>query len=298
MKYILYFWIVSNCFACRYVDENDNFVTHSHVLVMKKMGGQSQQQRRGRKKRSKVDRFQAIAWFNAVSLGAWEDSPFRLEKRFQPENIKKDEIGRQTATRAWDKYRSGDRLPKDGYKINGLPGPVIAAGMAVPDSLYIYRHPIWHVMRADKLSFEEVIKMLGFIAPFVSHNYLDLETSDSERQFEAFAESVGMPIWIDLEDDFDKSLDHLAIHLMILRMDNFRHTRERFGGIAKNIAKTLEPLSVSPWLGEIHEEFFDWLEVNVWGEIFNRHYDRGSQLVKGWRKTRSEWLLPQDGDYE
>lgn len=250
------------------------------------------QPRRGRPKRSEVDRFQAIAWFNAVSHGALDGSPFRLEKRFQPENIKTDEDGKQTATRAWDKYRSGERLPKDGYKKDGLPGPVIAAGKTILDSLYIYRHPIWQAMRADRLSFEEVIKILGFIEPFVSRYYLDLEIKDSERQFEAFAERVGMPIWIDIDDDFHKSLDHLAIHVMMLKMDNFRYGRERFEIIAENIAKTLGPLSVSPWLGAIHEEFYDWLEANVWSDIFNRRYDRGSKSVAGWRKTRSEWLQP------
>lgn len=248
--------------------------------------------RRGRPKRSEVDRFQAIAWFNTVSHGALDGSPFRLEKLFQPENIKTDEDGKQTATRAWDKYRRGDRLPKDGYKNDGLPGPVIAAGKTILDSLYIYRHPIWRAMRADTLSFEEVIKILGSIEPFVSRYYLDLEIKDSERQFEAFAESVGMPIWIDIDDDFHISLDHLAIHLMILRMDNFRYEKERFEIIAENIAKTLGPLAVSPWLSEIHEGFYDWLEINIWGDIFNRYYDKGSQSVPGWRKTRQGWLIP------
>lgn len=66
--------------------------------------------RRGRPTKSEVDRFQAIAWFNAVSHKTKEKSPFRLEKRFQPENIKTDADGKQTVTRAWDKYRSGDRI--------------------------------------------------------------------------------------------------------------------------------------------------------------------------------------------
>lgn len=242
----------------------------------------------GRQRKSTVDRFQSIAWFNAVAHGVSDDSPSRLEKRFQPENIKKNADGKQTGTRSWNEYRDGKKLPSDGYKKDGRPLSVIAAGKAVPDSLYIYRHPIWQAMRADKISFEEVIQMMDFFKPFVSHYYLDLETTDLERQFKAFTENVGMPIWIDREDDLHISLDHLAIHIMILKMDNFRYDRERFEIIAENIAKTLGPLSKSPWLGEIHEVFYDWLEANIWGDIFNRHYDRGSQSVQGWRKTRSE----------
>lgn len=246
------------------------------------------QQRRGRRPRTAVDRFQAIAWFNAVSNGAWDDSPFRLEKRFQPENVKKRD-GKVVASRSWDKYRDGTRLPSDGHKKDGRPGPVVAAGMVIWDSLYIYRHPIWRVMRTERLSFEEVVGLLSFFPPFVGRYYLDLETKDRESQFEAFSDNVGQEIWIDRDDDPHRSLDHLAIHLMILKMDNFRHVRARFQVIAENIAKTLGPLSVSPWLGPIHEEFYDWLEGNIWSDIFDRYYPHGSQSVLGWRRTRSRW---------
>lgn len=71
----------------------------------------------------------------------------------------------------------------------------------------------------------------------------------------------------------------------------FRHSELKLREIASNIAKTLGPVAQSPWLEEIHEEFYDWLEVNVWGDFFNQYYDGGSKSVLGWRKTRSEWLL-------
>lgn len=256
------------------------------------MGGAKIQPKRGRPGRTTVDRLQAIAWFNTVAHRLRDDSPFRLEKFFQPENIRVNVDGKRVTTRAWDKYRDGDRLPSDGCKKDGQPGPVVAAGKVIPDSLYIFRHPIWQVMRANKLSFEETVRMLGFFEPFVSRYYLDLETRDPVRQFEAFAKNVGLPIWIDREDDPHKSLDHLAVHLMILRMDNFKYLTANFEIIAENIAKTLGPLSVSPWLGSIHEEFYDWLEANVWGDIFSRYYLHGSQSISGWRKSRHEWLVP------
>lgn len=255
------------------------------------MGEANIQQARGRPHRTDVDRFQAMAWFTAVSNGVGDESAFRLEKRFQPENVKTRD-GKLVASRAWDKYRDGARLPSDGFKKDGRPGPVVAAGMVILDSLYIYRHPIWRVMRTEQLSFEEVVGMLSFFPPFVSRYYLDLETRDRERQFEAFSENVGQEIWIDREDEPHRSLDHLAIHLMILRMENFKHVRTRFQGIAENIAKTLGPLSISPWLGPIHEDLYDWLERNIWRDIFDRHYPHGSQSTRGWRRCRSRWLLP------
>lgn len=255
------------------------------------MDGANNKPRRGRPSNTAVDRFQAIAWFNTVADGVGDDSPFRLERRFQPENVRAHD-GKQVVTRAWDKYRNGDRLPSDGQKRNGRLGPVLAAGMVIPDSLYIYRHPIWRAMRAKRVSFEEVVSMLGLFQPSVSRYYLDLRTRNLEHQFEAFSGNVGLEIWIDRDDDPHKSLDHLAIHLLILRMENFKHARSRFRVISENIAKTLGPLSVSPWFGSIHEELYDWLEQNLWGDLFDRHYPYGGQSTPGWRKSRPRWIMP------
>ena len=98
------------------------------------MGEANIQRARGRPPRTDVDRFQAMAWFTAVSNGVGDESAFRLEKRFQPENVKSRD-GKLVASRAWDKYRDGIRLPSDGFKKDGRPGPVVAAGMVILDSL-------------------------------------------------------------------------------------------------------------------------------------------------------------------
>jgi hypothetical protein len=244
----------------------------------------------GRPRLTAIDRFQAMAWFNTISSWEGDDSPFRLEKIFQPENVKINLEGKQIASRAWDKYRHGTRLPRDGYMSDGRPGAVLAAARRVPDSVFIYRHPIWKVMRVNRLSFERVVEILHLFPPFVRRYYIDLEVTGYERQCESFEESIGKPIWVDQQDELSVSLDHLVIHLMILKLDNFRHNRERFECISENIANTLGPLSASPWFEKIYEELYDWLEKYVWKGIFDQYYPYGSQSIPGWRRSQTRWI--------
>lgn len=242
--------------------------------------------------KSEVSKFQAISWFNTVAKSLDCYSPDQLEKLIQPEKIKKDLDGKNVTTRAWRKYRDGTRLPSDGFRSNGMAGPVIAAGNRSLDSLTIYRHPIWNIMRNEKLGFRDSVKLLDYFDPFVRRYYIDLETKDLDDIFESFAENIGLPIWIDRDDDMIRSLDHLSIQLMILRMDNFYHSRRVVEGIADNIVKTLGPISVSPWTASIYEEMFNWLEKNIWRDIFNTHYFEGGESIKGWQRTRGQWILP------
>lgn len=241
---------------------------------------------RGRPKKTEINRFQAIAWFNAISNGLSEHSPSRLERKIQPENIRRDDSGKLVGTRAWDKYRDGQRLPKDGFKPDGKAGVVIAAEAFVPASIYIYRHPIWEVMRSKKLEFKDAYEMVSNFPHVVSRYYLDLTAIDMDSKLEAFSENIGREIWIDRDADHNVALDHLSVQLMALKLDNFRFNRERLSEIASNIAMTLGPLSVSPWFFNIYESLFDWLEENIWEDLFDKYYPRGSASVRGWRKSR------------
>ncbi len=242
--------------------------------------------------KSEVAKFQAISWFNTVAKSLACSSPNQLEKLIQPESIKKDLDGNNVSTKAWHRYRNGTRLPSDGFRPNGIAGPVVAAGKWSLNSLTIYRHPIWNIMRNEKFEFRDTVKLLDYFDPFVRRYYIDLESKDQNDIFESFVQNVGLPIWIDRDDDMIRSLDHLCINLMILRMDMFAYDKNVLKGVVENIAKTLGPLSVSPWIEPIYEEMYDWLENNVWKDIFDKYYFENSQSIKGWRKSRWQWIYP------
>ena len=246
----------------------------------------------GRPRFTEIDKFQTLAWFETVAYGLGSDKPFQLERKIQPEGIKRDADGKLYGTRMWDNYKAGVQLPRDGFNAEGRPYAVLSAAKFAPESLEIYRHPIWIVMRAERMVFETVVELLNGFDYYVKRFYLDLESTSPKRSYESFVESIGLPIWIDRDDDLIRSLDHLSVQLMILRMDNFRHTTERFECIAENIMKTLGPISTSPWLGKIHREFFDWLEKHIWKDIFDSYELRGNTSIRGWRKTKPDWIIP------
>jgi hypothetical protein len=96
-------------------------------------------------------------------------------------------------------------------------------------------------------------------------------------------------IWIEASD-YIAALDHLAANLMLYRSDIVRINECGRGSIAENIAKTFGPLSKSPWFFLFYEEFFDFLERNVWGSLFDYAYHESLQNGLGWRKTRERWI--------
>ena len=255
------------------------------------MSAENPKRRAGKPSTPEIDKFQSMAWFNTIAHSLGTESPTQLEKLIQPENVSKRADGKTVPYRSWKFYKDG-RLPRDGMMPDGKPGAVLAAGQFVEESLWIYRHPIWRAMRSENMTFVEVFREIELLPQYVSRYYIDFESRDIYDRYDFFVESIGEQIWISFDDDLDRSLDHLAVQLMVLRMDNFRYSRDRRAKIAWVIAKTLGPISVSPWLGAMHEELYDWLEIHIWNDIFDRDYFRGNELVKGWRKTRPDWIVP------
>lgn len=254
----------------------------------------------GRPKRSDVDRFQTMAWFNSISNVMNDCSPTHLERIIQPENVTINNAGKLITSRAWDKYKAGDRLPSDTILKEGKSSAVLAAEKFVPESADVFRHPLWIAMRMPVMSFVEVMRLISTLPPSASHFYMDLSETLRETQASSFSENVGLAIWIEC-NDYRCALDHLAAQLMILRLDIFRHIEILRISCAYNIEKTLGPIAISPWFEPFHEEMFDWLEANVWGDLFDNFYDcaanygkRGDDSAKGWRKTKPQWLILDD----
>lgn len=251
----------------------------------------STQPKRGRPQRSAADAFQAKAWFNSISNVLDIESAYVLERMIQRENVVV-RSGKTITSRAWDKYKIGVRLPQDGLMKSGKPGAVIAAEHHAPESGDVFRHPIWKVMRAKTLEFDEAIRLISAFKPSIARYYVDLSDAMVSNRADSLEQNIGMPIWIDW-GDFRSALDHLAAHLMILRTGIVRHLKFKRLDCTYNIAKALGPLSVSPWIGPFHEEMYDWLEANVWGDMFDEFYaaQEEESHAKGWRKSKPDWLV-------
>jgi hypothetical protein len=246
-------------------------------------------ERRGRPKHSAVDRFQTMAWFNSIARVLEIESPYSLECVIQRENIVERD-GKIITSRAWDKYKVGTRVPQDGHMKSGKHGAVLAAEHHVPESGYVFRHPIWKVMRARTMGFDEATRLISALKPSVAGYYMDLSKAMANNRTDSLSRNIGLPIWIE-RGDYYHALDHLAANLIFLRLDIIRHLEGQRRDCAENVAKTLGPVAQSPWIWPFHEEMYDWLEANVWGNLFDELYTpRQENNASGWRRTKPDWL--------
>jgi len=163
----------------------------------------------GRVVHREVTKFQSICWFNTIATSLDCRSPTKLEKLIQPDNIKINHYGEEVISQSWKRYRNGQRLPRDGEKANGRPGPVIAAEKFSPESAYIFRHPIWKVMRAERIELSDAVEILKYFGDYIRFCYTDLELSDDDDQiFDLFIEYAGLDIWIDRDAELISPTAH------------------------------------------------------------------------------------------
>jgi hypothetical protein len=255
--------------------------------------------RRGKPNRSEIDIFQAKVWYNTVTNCLNNHSPFNLEGHFQPQNIKRDLDGKLYSSRAWDKYKRGTRSPSDGNQKDGVlkvgvPNLVSVVGKSVPDSEYVFRHLFWRVLEMKLVTYEFVVDEILLLPQRIQRDYIDLTTNSKAAHARSLDEyfKTCPEIYISYDDNPHVSLDHLAMQLMFLKIPTFKYDHMYLAPISANIAKCLGPCSVSPWFKDLYLELFDWLEANIWHDLFdyydsNRSYGSSS---KGWRKTKHDWI--------
>jgi hypothetical protein len=249
----------------------------------------------GKLLRDEVNRFHTLAWFNSVSHDLKETSPLRLEKELQPWKVKRNADGKLIGSRAWDRYKVGERLPQDGYGKDGNPLAVMAAATRSPKSALLYRHPLWEAMKSPFMSLDRATELISKFSPDVAGYYGDLAKVTPINRAEILSENISLDIWIDWNDRY-AAMDHLAASLMFLKIDGLRHLEDRREKCAENIVKSLGPLASSHWIGPFHEEMFDWFEKNVWSDLFDKHYPKGNKQANGWRKTKPKWLTTMESE--
>lgn len=241
---------------------------------------------RGRKKRTAVDKFQTQAWYNSIIEVKGKCTSYHLEQTIQ----EKDPATKTewfVPRGLWKQYKDGSILPKDGYLPAGKPGAVLLAESHVPISGDIYRHLIWKVMRTPNMRKDDAVEALASFKPEIASNYFDLSEGKINKQKIALGQNLWRPMLI-RHGDFYTALDHLAVNLMFLRLDIWSNDLD-LREIAMNIANALPSVAISPWIEPFHEEMYDWLQENVWHDLFNTHYHEGSKLENGWRGIKPNW---------
>jgi hypothetical protein len=227
-----------------------------------------------------------MAWFNAVALAAEEGSPCRLQKMFQPEQVRRVDGERPTSSGSWDKYRAGDRLPKSGFDPDGNPYLAELVGERFPDTLDVLEHPLWDAIQEKPVGIEQILETVDRLPPMHAYYYHDLNVLEPESPVKGILESPGQSIWVD-DGHWQMAIEHLAIQLMLLRLDMVRLNATVLPKMAEKLGTLIHITAQAGWISDFHEEFYDWLEANIWRDLFDRHHVDSAKVtgVVGWRRT-------------
>lgn len=239
----------------------------------------------GRHPKHSSVKYQSRIWFSIIAESIGSSSPRYLERIFQPNNLTRNQDGKLVDSRSWDKYKRGEKLPKYGINKQGFAYAALAAESVVPESAYIVRHPLWDLLRLGGQSYSQTAETIFGFKNYVRRFYFELDCLSESEIIASFGSSVGEPIVIGSEDDFVDAFDHLYAQAAILNILNFRHREEHFFVIAENLAAVLRHLARAPWLRSIYQEFFDYLSVIFFGDLFDKYYQVDVISRRGWRKA-------------
>ena len=247
--------------------------------------------RAGRPSRHPVEKFRVKAWYALVADSAMTHDPTSLEQLFQPEHFQSDRAGKIGANRNWDKYRDGSRSPRAKPGKKGQISLVERVGKRYDLTQWLFEHPVWAVITVDDPSIELIRPFLMAVKSTVRDYYWDgfaISGADPNAVKSGFLDAIGEKIWIN-RGDLQSALDHLAICVLILRIKDLPLALDMAEVIHRNIVKTLGPIAQSSPFCGIYEEFFDWLEGNIWNGQLEYYCSARGDIAGGWRETMGDW---------
>lgn len=250
---------------------------------------------KGRPERSEIDQFRTMAWFNSVAWCERTDSAFQLQTRFQPAQIR-SQGDKPNSSGAWDKYKQGTRSPKDGYDQYGNPHVVTLVGNKHPETLEVWNHLLWLAMCDGRVELAKVYEFVKTLPKNQMHFYLGFEPDIYELSPMSIVYSLKDDVWIEYCDS-PAAFNHLAINLMQLRfvLEQNNDASKNLPALIKKTAKLIGMASQCPWIEDFYEDLYDWLEINLWGDLFDQHYKpKNASNLKGWRSSIQDWLIQEE----
>lgn len=227
-----------------------------------------------------------MAWFYAVAHEVGDPSPYRLQKLFQPEQIYRGG-DRPTSSGAWNKFRNGTRMPGVGTNAHGQDRIATRVGREYPDTLAILNHPLWQAMSQERLPLSVIAAAVREFPRFEAEYYVDLASPNPITLDIVEAEADLGKVWVEI-GDHKAAFNHFALHLMLLRVEGIRQDARLRPFLAKRLGRILGFVSEVPWVQSFYERLFDWMDINLWGSLFD-----GASLDherRGWKNTTHLWI--------
>jgi hypothetical protein len=123
---------------------------------------------------------------------------------------------------------------------------------------------------------------------FEAEYYVDLASPKPTTLDVAEIEADLGQVWIDI-GDHKAAFNHFALHLMLLRLEVIQQDARLRPFLAKRLGRILGFVSVVPWVQPFYERLFDWMDINIWGSLFDDasfDHDR-----RGWQNTTQLWIM-------
>lgn len=230
-----------------------------------------------------------MAWYYSTVYETGENSPYRLQARFTPDQIYRHGAV-PTSSGAWNKYRAGTRIPRKEPDRLGNIGVATIVGNQYPNTLDVLGHPLWKALNHRSVSIRFIEHAINNL-PLPEARYYAAAASGDYEEIDVL-EALNGKIWIEIGDHY-AAFDHFALHSMILKTDIVRNSQVMWPFLAKKMGRILGFVAGVPWVEPYFEELFDWMDINLWGRLFNV-LPSPQRQSKGWRRTEYLWIRQED----
>lgn len=161
------------------------------------------------RKRTIVDTFRTVAWYESVTHESPFDTPALLEREFQHSGE-----GRK---RLWERYGKHGR-PTPSVSVKGYPGIVAVVGNRYPRTRWVFEHPLWTALDPNLVAHAQTVNtlLLSMHEDAVS-NFFDYDVADGESPRRDWWVVENEDLWEYPFEEEPLKLDLLATFLLLFR---------------------------------------------------------------------------------
>jgi len=230
--------------------------------------------------------FAARAWFFAVENECGGCGPWATAARLR-QRLASDWHSQESLFLTLKRHMNGQCLPSDRVTSKGKEGIALTVGRLFPTTLDALHLPLWPALILKSPTLENLKTFAEACHPEVRRQYQAVNGLSRQDCAQYLFNLIGNEISLD-PSDHTSALQHLSIQIVMLRLEWVRYSPHLLAGVSRNIVLTLGPIARSPWFSPFWEDFFDFVEKDVWADLVN--HPAQTSLVGGWRRTENRWL--------
>lgn len=214
------------------------------------------------RKRTIIDTFRTIAWYESVTHESPFDTPAVLEQHFQH-----DGEGRK---RLWERYAKYGK-PTPSVTIKGHPGIVATIGDRFPRTREVFEHPLWIALDPRFVTHVPVVnELLLSMHEDVTSNFFDYGATADEQPRRDWWVVENENLWEYPFDEEPLKLDLLATFLLLFREAKDAGRIDSARALGKRVRAQLHDAQQSRELRRIQPALLDFVLKKFLGSEFEK----------------------------